>query len=177
MRHVYPVIRNVRHHVATSRRGLAVRRLNLRREDGQAMTEFALILPVFIFIVLGLLAFGRVFWYWLDANHLANETARWAVVDRNPYAPQTLQSHVRNSSTVEFHNNVKVCIDFPDGASDVGNRVRVRIQKQLSAVPLLGIGTIDVDASSTMRIERIADGGTAPTTFKGDGTQDVGTCS
>ena len=101
------------------------------------MTEFALILPVFMFIVLGLLAFGRVFWYWIDANHLANETARWAVVDRNPYAPngETLQQHVRDSSTVEFHNGVKVCIDFPDGAPNVGDRVRVRIQKQLSAVP------------------------------------------
>ena len=154
-----------------------MRQLKLRREDGVAMTEFALILPVFMFIVLGLLAFGRVFWYWIDANHLANETARWAVVDRNPYAPngETLQEHVRDSSTVEFHNDVKVCIDFPDGSSEVGKRVRVRIQKQLSAVPLLDIAPIDVDASATMRIERIADGGTVPTTYKGDGSEDVPT--
>ena len=38
-----------------TRGGLAVRRLNLRREDGVAMTEFALIVPVFMVIVVGLL--------------------------------------------------------------------------------------------------------------------------
>ena len=38
-------------------------------------------------IVAGLLGFGRVFFYWIQANHIASETARWAVVDRNPYAP------------------------------------------------------------------------------------------
>ena len=79
-----------------------MRRLNFKRDDGVAMTEFALILPIFMVIVAGLLAFGRAFFYWIDANHLANETARWAVVDRNPYAPTTLQQHVRGSSTVEF---------------------------------------------------------------------------
>ena len=64
-----------------------MRRLKFRREDGVAMTEFALILPIFMVIVAGLLGFGRVFFYWIQANHVANETARWAIVDRNPYAP------------------------------------------------------------------------------------------
>ena len=67
------------------------RRIDVRRDDGVAMAEFALILPVFLMIVVGLLAFGRVLFYWIQANHEANETARWAVVDRNPYTGQTLQ--------------------------------------------------------------------------------------
>ena len=62
-----------------------MRRIDLRRDDGVAMTEFALILPVFVLIIVGILSFGRVFFYWIEANHLANETARWAVVDQNPY--------------------------------------------------------------------------------------------
>ena len=74
-----------------------MRRIDLRREDGVAMTEFALIVPVFLLIVAGLLGFGRVFFYWIETNHMASETARWAVVDRNPYDPgQTLQQHVRD---------------------------------------------------------------------------------
>ena len=82
-------VRTVRHHVAyfDSGGGFAVRRLpNLRASDGVAMTEFALIVPVFLLIVAGMLGFGRALFYWIDANHLANETARWAVVDRNPFA-------------------------------------------------------------------------------------------
>ena len=74
------------------------------------MTEFALILPIFMVIVAGLLGFGRVFFYWIQANHVANETARWAAVDHNPYAAlsdgpsrgrrcQTLQQHGANSAS------------------------------------------------------------------------------
>ena len=73
-----------------------MRQLKLRREDGVAMTEFALILPIFMVIVAGMLGFGRVFFYWIQANHVANETARWAVVDHNPYetaCPAALPAH------------------------------------------------------------------------------------
>ncbi len=58
-----------------------MKRIDLRRDDGVAMTEFALVLPVLVLIIAGILSFGRVFFYWIEANHLANETARWAVVD------------------------------------------------------------------------------------------------
>ena len=142
-----------------------MRRIDLRRQDGVAMTEFALILPVFLVIVAGLLAFGRVFFYWIEANHLASETARWAVVDRNPYTPSSLQQHVRDAGTVEF-SDARVCIDFPDGGTlDVGDRVRVRIEKPFQFVPILGMAPITIRGSSTMRIERFASPGTSPQTY------------
>src|SRR6185436_1634584 len=104
-------IRSLRHHVAeTSGGGTAVRRIDLRRSDGVAMTEFALILPIFMVIVAGLLGFGRVFFYWIQANHVASETARWAVVDLNPYAPTTLQQAAADSSSSEFNSDTTVCI-------------------------------------------------------------------
>ena len=59
----------------------------MRRENGVAMTEFALVVPMFLIVVGGLLGFGRVFFYWLETNHEASEAARWAVVDRNPVFP------------------------------------------------------------------------------------------
>ncbi len=138
-----------------------MRRMNLKREDGVAMTEFALIVPVFLLIVAGLLAFGRVFFYWIEANHMASETARWAVVDRNPYGPvRRCSSTPRRTSTVEFANDVKVCIDFPEsGDADLGEPVRVRIQKPFNFLPILGMGQITIRGSSTMRIERLANNG------------------
>lgn len=172
-----------------------MKRINLRREDGVAMTEFALIVPVFLLIVAGLLGFGRVFFYWIEANHLASETARWAVVDRNPYAPEgasppgaggkTLQRHAKESATVEFESDASVCIDFPppnagDPANtlasvELGEPVRVRIQKPFSFVPILGMGTITVRGSSTMRIERFAGTADSPTAYSD--SQNEGTCS
>ena len=72
-----------------------MKRIDFRRNDGVAMTEFALVLPVFVLIIVGLLSFGRVLYYWIEANHVASETARWAIVDQNPFTGQTLQEHAR----------------------------------------------------------------------------------
>jgi hypothetical protein len=162
----------------------------LRREDGVAMTEFALVLPLLVLVIAGMISFGRVFFYWIEANHLANETARWAVVDRNPYrascpppAPitgangcQSLQQHARNSSSTEFHADVKVCIDFPFGSPTIGSPVRVRVQKPFSLVPILDAGTITIRGSSQMRIERF-DNGTSPTYYAAGFIPATGDCS
>jgi hypothetical protein len=134
-----------------------VKRLNLRRNDGVAMTEFALILPIFMVIVAGMLGFGRVFFYWIQANHVANETARWAIVDRNPFAPTTLQAHGANSATTEFNDGAQqttVCNTL-QRTQGQGDPLKVTVAKPFTFVPILGIGTITIRASSTMRIERL----------------------
>jgi hypothetical protein len=144
----------------------------LKSEDGVAITEFALVIPVFMIVVAGLLAFGRVFFYWIGANHLANETARWAVVDRNPdpvkyTVPATaLQSYARdNGGTIEF-TDAKVCITYigSGGSPTLGEPLQVKISKQFSFLPILKIGTITIRGSSTMRIERFANN-TGPTQY------------
>jgi hypothetical protein len=153
------------------------------------MTEFALVLPVFVLVIAGLLSFGRVFFYWIEANHLANETARWAVVDRNPYRNacpppaavtgaagcQSLQQHARDASSTEFQKDVKVCIDFPNGQS-VGQPVRVRVQKPFSLVPILNAGTITLRGTSEMRVERF-DNGSSPTYYAAGFIAATGNCA
>ena len=54
------------------------------RESGQALVEFALILPLFLLIVVGIIQFGVALNFWLDMQRIANQGARWAVVDRYP---------------------------------------------------------------------------------------------
>jgi len=131
------------------------------------MTEFALIAPVFLLLIVGVLVFGRMLYYWIETNHVANETARWVVVDRNPYSPgQTLQQNARSRATNEFEDNAAVCIDFPDpdnpgmfqSRADVepGDPVRVRVQVPVSFVKFFGWG-VTIKGSAVMRLERIAD--------------------
>ena len=148
-----------------------------RSQRGVALIEFALVLPIFLLLVVGLINFGRVFFYWIEVNHLANETARWAVVDRNPYFGETLQEHAQRSATEEFRRDVAVCIDFP-GASfasvGIGDPVRVRVQKPFSFTPILDLFSVQINGSATMRVERIADG-QDPSAYTD--AQNVGTCS
>jgi Flp pilus assembly protein TadG len=49
-------------------------------EDGQAVVELALVLPVLLLVVLGIVDFGRAVNYWNDETHLANVAARYAAV-------------------------------------------------------------------------------------------------
>ena len=147
-----------------------------------------MILPVFLLIVVGLLSFGRVFFYWIEANHVASETARLATVDTNPYLvanpPQTLQVHARDNATAEFSNNAKVCIDYYDqelagyatdqDGVDIGDPLRVRVQLPFNLVPFIGGGQITIRGSSTMRVERFATGDD-PSAYRFD--QNEGTCS
>ena len=144
-----------------------MRRIDLRREDGVAMTEFALVLPVFVLIIVGILSFGRVFFYWIEANHLANETARWAVVDRNPYPTSLIEAAAKGGdagTTKEFSTTARVCLELPDSTSAtdkpaIGDRVVVKVQKPFGlTIKMPFFDPIDMkitlQGSSTMRIER-----------------------
>ena len=54
----------------------------LRQEDGQAITEFALILPILVALLLGIIQFGIVFNNYLTITDAARAGARKAAVSR-----------------------------------------------------------------------------------------------
>ncbi len=143
-----------------------MKRIDLRRNDGVAMTEFALVLPVFVLIIVGLLSFGRVMYYWIEANHVASETARWAIVDQNPFtrpdAPGARRPEPRRERVRERRQGLHL---FPDGAV-LGQRLVVKVQKPFSLVPVLNAGTITIRGTSTMRIENFnGPNGASPTAY------------
>jgi hypothetical protein len=149
------------------------------------MAEFALIAPVFLLFIAGLLTFGRIFFYWIDSNHLANETARWAAVDHNPYGAsppgsggRTLQQHVLDSGTLEFQD-ARVCISFQDDTPEVGEYLTVKVQKPFHFLPILEIGEITIRAASTQRMESFEDlsGPTSYTDEANPATGNIGTCT
>src|SRR5450756_377243 len=51
-----------------------------RRGTGQALVEFALVLPLFLFLVFGMVDLGRGIWAMDNASHAASEAARFAIV-------------------------------------------------------------------------------------------------
>src|SRR5262245_36031457 len=56
------------------------------RESGQATTEFALVLVPLLLLVSGIIWFGIGLNFWLDMQRIANQGARWAVVNCGPAA-------------------------------------------------------------------------------------------
>lgn len=51
-----------------------------RRERGQSLVEFSIVLPVFMVLLMGVLDFGRVIWATNTLQAAAREAARFAIV-------------------------------------------------------------------------------------------------
>jgi hypothetical protein len=150
-----------------------------RNEAGTALVEFALVLPLFLVMLLGLVDFGKGLNYWIDQTHLANQAARFAVVDRNPgeVSGRTLQQYIRGEAntgelafggTESVANQLSVCITFPEGAPvEAGDPVTVRIISKYNWLPFLdanvGISAIKISGTATMRLE------TTPTKYSAAG--------
>src|SRR5437870_11459882 len=78
------------------RRGPSLRRAlrRCRDERGVALTEMALVLPLLLLLILGMVDFGKAINYWIDNTHLANEGARLAVVNSNAGGATALQDYL-----------------------------------------------------------------------------------
>jgi hypothetical protein len=142
------------------------RRALHRRDAGVALVEFALILPVVVLLLFGLLDFGRALSYWLDQKHLAHEAARFAAVNWKTGQPVTLQRYIHDQAeTPEMQaggtNSVpspglRVCITFPNGGTPVkGDPVRATTTLTFRWLQVLGLSATEttLTASSTQRIE------------------------
>jgi hypothetical protein len=144
----------------------ALRRL--RSERGVALTEFALILPVLMLLLIGMLEFGKALNYWIDQTHLANQGARWAAVNRNPSltpGTQSLQQYIAaraNTDELELGGTkniqapLSVFICFPTGSTNVGQPVRVIVSTTYHWLPLIGAkvgASVPIRGTATMRIE------------------------
>lgn len=141
---------------------------SLRDQRGTALVEFALVLPLFLFLVIGMLHFGKAFNYWINETHLANEAARFAVVNKNPGGTTyTLQEYVRQQAetdelrdggTDSVPKSLEVCIAFPNGMV-VGAPVTVTVRTEYHWLPFIADklpGTnVTISGTATMRLEAL----------------------
>lgn len=131
---------------------------------GTAVVEFALVVPVLLLIVFGILDFGRALNYLNDSTQLARSGARWAIVNK-PFADLdrwddsqctgSLQQCIKdNGVTGELRDNATVCIAF--GGADpsdpqVGDPVKVTVDVEFTWLPFIGNEGLGGIASSTMQ--------------------------
>lgn len=143
----------------------------MRDERGTAITEFALVLPWLLVLLLGMIDFGKALNYWIDETHLANEGARYAAVYNWPTkGTQSLQDYIYSRVTREAPpelsgakgtqrtagKKAQVCIDYGTGV--VGTPVTVTVKYNYDWLRYLtaqaGIGpSTQLTGTSTMRLE------------------------
>lgn len=105
-----------------------------KREDGQAMVEFALILPIFLLILCGIIDFGWLFYNQLSLNNACREGARYAVVHTDENADtQSIINHIENiSSTVFANDGVYITVTYSSPSDPTAGDVTVSMQADIS---------------------------------------------
>jgi hypothetical protein len=168
----------------------------LASEKAQSFAEFTLILPIALVLLLGVVDLGKATAYWLDSGHLANEGARFAVVQGCPpspgctptdptYATELLQALNAQAETGELGASANLCItDFdPSGAMRPagapwlkGDSLRVTISSPYNFLAFLHLPSVTVTGHSTMRLEKDWAAGTTPGSNP-FGTSGAGSCT
>ena len=148
---------------------------------GQALVEFALVLPLLMLVLIGMLEFGKAVNYWINQNQLASEGARWVAVNkvpRNAGQPATdctttpvpqpdptltmYKDYIRcQAETGEMKNlvagsGVKMC--FLANNANAGSPVKVTLTSNYPLIPIVKIGSVTIKSHTTMRLEQTQTG-------------------
>ena len=116
------------------------------RERGQATVEFALILPLVIFLILAVLQTALIVRDYVGVVHAAREAVRAASVDRDPQAATKAARRVLRDARV-----------IVGARPAVGNPIRVEVTyTSPTNLPMVGLLFPDPElhATAVMRTER-----------------------
>jgi Flp pilus assembly protein TadG len=124
---------------------------------GQALVEFALVLPVLLLMLMGMLFVGEALNESIDSTHLVGVAARYAAVNENPSTSgQTLQQYIASLADSADLKTACVGISFPNGTDNVGDPVTVTMKSTYSWIPLLKLGvSSQIVRTATMRLEAV----------------------
>jgi len=144
-------------------------------EAGQSLVEFALILPLLLIVVLGVVDLGKAFGYKNDETNLANQAARAAAVNSCPggcsnisnwIISQAPSNELKNGggsiASSGLSTSGAIAFTFPAGTTKhcIGDPVNVTVKvhynwlnflKVQGVLPTLGT---DITGSATMRLEK-----------------------
>lgn len=134
-------------------------RYGKKKERGQAMVEFVLVLPVFLLLVFGIVDFGMGFHAWLTVTNSAREGARLGAVRGS--SAQIVQRVQDTSDTLDVAN---MTVTVTNAQGDPGESVVVDVDYDYTLItPLdsvLGLvsggsvgPTIRFSSSADMRLE------------------------
>ncbi len=133
---------------------------------GQALVEFALIIPIFILLVMGIFDLGRAVYGFNTINNAAREGARLAIVDQTP-------AHVVGEATGSGTNlgtlPSDVTVTYTCANINCIAKVTVRYNWQ-AVTPIIGslLGTIVMTGESQFPIESVCVQPSQPSCPKGN---------
>jgi Flp pilus assembly protein TadG len=122
-----------------------------RRERGQDLVEYALVLPIMMLILMTILDLGRAVYYYSAIHNSAREGVRYGII--YPDDPAGIEAVVRTKAVALEPAALTVMITNPDE-----DTVQVTVTYQFTVVtplvaPLIGSNEITLGSRAAMRIE------------------------
>jgi Flp pilus assembly protein TadG len=123
------------------------------------MVEFALVLPILLLVILGIVDFGKAWAYKNDEVHLANQAARYAAVNScSACGGQTINNFIKGQAeSSELKTGMTVDIRFTSaGAKNhcAGEPIKVTLTYAYHFLGFLHLNPVTVQGSATMRLEK-----------------------
>ncbi len=124
-----------------------------KRESGQAIVEFALVLPILLLLLCGIIDFGWLYYNQITLNNASREGARYAVIHYDPSIDWKDAAESRIMASMVGVENAVAFVSDPQGQ---------QITAMVTAdVPILtgftstivGSKTLRLHAKCTMRLE------------------------
>ncbi len=140
--------------------------LRLRHDRrGQSLVEFALILPIFILLLVGLFDFGRAIYGYNTISNAAREAARVAIVNQTTSeikaeaVKQSVSLNIPSSQVTVTYANRDLSSGAPCNTTPIQNGciAQVTIVYQYrAATPLIGnlVGDLNLSSTARMPVER-----------------------
>jgi hypothetical protein len=132
-----------------------------RDQNGQALVEFALVLPILLALVFGIVEFALSLSSQADETHIASEIARFATVNENP--GESEGETLAHWGWSQLHNKAlsgegksALCISFPNkGSEEPGQPVEVVFKRTVRWLPIpkLEVAETPLVGSAVMRLE------------------------
>ncbi len=124
-----------------------------RSERGQAMVEFALVLPFLLALLCGIIDFGWLYYNQITLNNAAREGARYAVIHYDSSADWKDAAESRMISSMAGVSSAVAIVSDP-----VGQQITASVTANPQILTgftstILGTQTLELHASCTMRLE------------------------
>ncbi|WP_379970881.1 TadE/TadG family type IV pilus assembly protein [Ectobacillus sp. sgz5001026] len=124
-----------------------------KQEHGQSLVEFALIVPIFLLMLVGMINLGFVLFTYLSLNMTAQEASRLAGLGKTD---ADIIQYVQNQSTVRHPANIRITIT-PDQASRIsGSYTTVTLSYPMADItPVFDqfLSPYNLQTQSTIRVD------------------------
>ncbi|QGU00289.1 hypothetical protein SYNTR_1695 [Candidatus Syntrophocurvum alkaliphilum] len=133
-----------------------------RNESGQSLVEMALVLPILLMLLLGIIECGRIFGSYMELQSTARDAVRYAAVhniaEEEDQAPAILTSLIEGRLVLLDPNNLRIEFEQEESNNQKDKWATVSLEYDLDIIyPFIGLITdntiLVLNSEMVMRVE------------------------